>query len=234
MNPHHTSLLKTLKKHAGKGTTLSASDSYLSSGHCYYNISVPVRRQIAKDWLRENSKVSDKDFLAMLDSLFQGASHEEKTMASILLGYHTTARSRVTFTQIDRWLDELVGWAEIDSLCAGIFTPQDFLDKRDGWEKFLRKLVKDKNINKRRAGLVFLVRPLAKSDDQRILKLALDLVDQLKHEKEILITKAISWVLRSGVAQHKEAMRTYLKKEKESLPKIAIRETVRKIETGRK
>ena len=234
MHPLHSQILTLLRKEAGNGTQLSDSESYILSGHEYLSIAVPIRREIAKTWLKENPDVSDQDFLAMIDGLFMGKTHEEKTIASMFLALNPDARKKVTFPQINRWLDELVGWAEIDTLCAGTFSLDNFLDTWDGWEKFLCNLARDKNINKRRAALAFLVRPLAKSDDERIWALALDLADQLKHKKEILITKAISWVLRSGVANHKEAVRNYLKKEKDNLPKIAVRETVRKIETGRK
>ena len=54
------------------------------------------------------------------------------------------------------------------------------------------------------------------------------------HEKDILITKAISWLLRSLVKYHKNEVDQVIEQNKETLPKIAIRETKRKIETGRK
>jgi 3-methyladenine DNA glycosylase AlkD len=63
--------------------------------------------------------------------------------------------------------------------------------------------------------------------------IALQNVDQLKNEKEILITKAISWVLRSMVKHHRAAVVQFLKEES-GLPAIAVRETRQVLETGRK
>jgi 3-methyladenine DNA glycosylase AlkD len=59
-------------------------------------------------------------------------------------------------------------------------------------------------------------------------------VDRLKHEKEILITKAISWVLRSMVKHYRKPLQTYLKENADTLPKIALRETMTKLRTGKK
>jgi len=49
-----------------------------------------------------------------------------------------------------------------------------------------------------------------------------------------MITKAISWILRAMITYHKDDVRSYLKENLATLPKIAIREVTRKLETGRK
>jgi 3-methyladenine DNA glycosylase AlkD len=97
----------------------------------------------------------------------------------------------------------------------------------------LLQLNKSKNINKRRASIVLLCLPL-RIHDNRIPPVAFSLIDNLKHEKEILITKAISWVLRSMVKHHREALEEYLHENKETLPSIAVRETLMKLKTGKK
>ena len=92
----------------------------------------------------------------------------------------------------------------------------------------------DKNINKRRASMVLLTKPLRESDDPRLAKLAFEQVEKLKGENEILITKAVSWLLRALVKFHKTEVAKYLEINKESLPKSAYREAKAKVETGRK
>jgi len=56
----------------------------------------------------------------------------------------------------------------------------------------------------------------------------------LKSEKEVLITKAISWTLRSMVKLHRTPLKNYLAKNKQTLPAIAMRETLTKLQTGKK
>jgi len=59
-------------------------------------------------------------------------------------------------------------------------------------------------------------------------------VEKLKTEKDVLITKAISWVLRSMILTNPEVVREYLEKNKDSLPRIALREATTKLLTGKK
>ena len=67
-----------------------------------------------------------------------------------------------------------------------------------------------------------------------MVKLALENVDRLKGEKDVLITKAISWVLRSAIPAQKDVIKKYLNLNMASLPKIAVRETLVKLRTGKK
>lgn len=234
MNSEHKELLKEIKKHRGKGTAHTSSDSYILSGHPYYDVSVPVRRKIAKDWLKENKDISQKNFVAVLDSLYKGESHEEKTLASYLLGYSHKHREQIKPAKLNSWLNHLVGWAEVDSLCQNVFTADELLQNWPEWKNLIEKLSKDENINKRRASLVLLTGPTYRANDTQLSSLAFKMINKLKHEKEIIITKAISWLLREMSNQHKKPVSDYLKKNEESLPKIAVRETWRKIKTGKK
>jgi 3-methyladenine DNA glycosylase AlkD len=63
--------------------------------------------------------------------------------------------------------------------------------------------------------------------------LALKNVEKLKEEKDILITKAVSWVLRSMIKFHPDIVRDYLDKNADSLPKIAVREVSTNLSTGK-
>ena len=70
---------------------------------------------------------------------------------------------------------------------------------------------------------------LLKQIEKHIIKLS-----QLKGDKDILITKAISWLLRDLIKHHREQVVYYLDKNSDNLPKIAIRETKNKLITGKK
>jgi 3-methyladenine DNA glycosylase AlkD len=151
-----------------------------------------------------------------------------------LLGYLPAVRKKVSMKQLDSWLDQLVGWAEVDALCQNIFQPEELLENWSVWSTFLSKLSKSNNIQKRRASLVLLTGPTWKSGDQRLHKHAYAIIDHLKHEPDILITKAISWLLRSMADTCPNEVSQYLKQNFDSLPKIAVRETKKKLETGKK
>jgi 3-methyladenine DNA glycosylase AlkD len=70
--------------------------------------------------------------------------------------------------------------------------------------------------------------------DPRLGELALETIETLKGERDIIITKAVSWLLRSLAAQHPDKVARYLDAQGPTLPAIAVRETRIKLTTGRK
>lgn len=229
----HAELLSEIIKKSGKPTKHTFQDSYLGNSHPRYPISNPVLRTTVRTWFRANS-FSPKEFIALLTSLVKGPSSTEKITAGILLDY--ASKEQLNFDPIiyDRWLNHLVGWVEVDTLCYGHFKITQVLEQWNSWEKLLLKLNNSKNINKRRASLVLLCKPLTRTDNKQVQVLTLQLIDQLKSEKEVLITKAISWTLRSMVKLNRAPLTKYITKNKQTLPAIAVRETLTKLKTGRK
>jgi 3-methyladenine DNA glycosylase AlkD len=227
-------ILFQLKKHSGRGTKHSGDAAYLGNAHFSYHISTPVKRNIAKTFVKTRGEISPAEFLRLLDGLFRGKSYDEKAIAAELLGFSPIHRKHVTPRHLDSWLDHLVGWAEVDSLCYSNFTPEEMLSQWKAWKAMLVAFSKDKNVHKRRASLVLLARAVSHSPDPQLSKIAFENIDRLKSEKDILITKAISWLLRSLIRHHKKEVAAYVETNAATLPKIAIRETRRKLLTGRK
>jgi 3-methyladenine DNA glycosylase AlkD len=169
-----------------------------------------------------------------MNELIQGESATEKNMAGILLDYSKPEQRKFSPALFDKWLNHLEGWAEIDSVCTGRYTITEIPAQWNQWKPLLVKFSKSKNINKRRASLVFFCSPLSKAEDSRLTETALQIIDRLKTEDKILITKAISWLLRSMVKYNRTLLENYMKKNGATLPKIALRETLVKLETGKK
>lgn len=233
MNKSHQELLIRIQESSGVNKRTWGA-GYLGSNHLYYSLSSPLRRQLAKDWARQYKNITAVEFLSVLDDLFKGKSYEEKTIAPRLLEYLPKQRFLIEPAKIDLWLDDLQGWAEVDSLCQGIFSDKELLGNWKKWELLLKKLNESDEVSKRRASLVLLTGPLSHSDDPRMADLAFANINNLKEEKDILITKAISWLLRSLIKNHRSRVEEYLRKNQDTLPKIAVREVRRKLLTGRK
>ncbi len=232
MSPEHKSLLDQLRAASRPADSRFDPASYLKSGAVFINVAVPEQRRIAKAWLGAHRAWSVPDILKLVGELVEGESHEEKTLGLHLL--EGVGRGRRPFgpVEADRWLDHLVGWAEVDSLCQSMFGPEDLLGDWPAWSGFIRRLSRDANINKRRAALVLLCRSTRSSSDPRLRDLALEMVEALKGEREIIITKAVSWLLRSMGEQHPSEVTRYLDLEASTLPAIAVRETRIKLATG--
>jgi 3-methyladenine DNA glycosylase AlkD len=231
-------------EHAGLVTQLRAAgtpyhggqqnDSYTGSGHPFFNVSAPQLRRIGRTWLAGRRTADDSDLLAVVANLFIGEAYEEKVLAAILLAANARMRRLGTAALVDGWLDHLQGWAEIDSLCASVFGPDELEADWPAWRDLIRRLSRDANINRRRAALVLLTRPTRTSSNPRYRDLAFEIIEQLKSERPILITKAVSWLLRSMAARHAPAVAAYLEAEAAFLPAIAVRETRTKLRTGTK
>lgn len=233
-NNHHKEILKLIEGNSGKATQHTFLDSYLGNDHPRYPISAPVLRSIAKDWMRAHRDLSSQEIADMLTSLIEGKSSTEKCMAGILLDATTRDQRKFDARLFDKWLDHLVGWAEVDSVCTGKYTISEIPVNIRQWKPMLAKFSKSKNIQKRRASLVLLCSPVSQARYGELAVIALANIDRLKGEKEILITRAISWILRSMIRHHRDLVTSYLKENAASLPKIAVRETMIKLKTGTK
>jgi 3-methyladenine DNA glycosylase AlkD len=229
----HRDLLNEVIKNSGQATKHTFVDSYLGNSNKRYAISGPKLRSVGKNWYKSQT-LTAKEFFQLVTSLIKAPSSTEKMLGGIFLDFNRKHLEQFDPKVLDQWLNHLTGWVEVDTVCYGHFKVDKVLEDWAAWKKLLIKLNKSKNINKRRASIVLLCKPLTRSEDERLSRQAFQLIDMLKHEKEVLITKAISWTLRSMVKLHKSDLKKYIDKNKASLPAIAVRETLMKLKTGRK
>jgi 3-methyladenine DNA glycosylase AlkD len=235
-NKTHLLILKKIKtyKNSRDKKTNEWVQHYLGSNKPTLGIKSGEMIKMAKEIAKE-SNFSKEDFIELLDSLYSKATtFAEIDMAARLLGVMPKFRQTLDPKLLDYWLNFTCGWAEDDLLCQSNFTSEEVLGNWNKWKKLLIKFSTDKNINKRRASMVLLTKSLRESGDKRLSELAFEQIEKLKGEKEILITKAVSWLLRALVKFHKDELAIYLKNNQDSLPKIAYREAYKKVTTGRK
>lgn len=230
----HTKLLALIKENSGEGTQHTELDAYLGNSNFRYPINIPTLRKLTKAWALEHKDISAEALAGLIGSLVRGESSTEKIVGGLLLDYMPAQRKQLMPALYEDWLDHVEGWSEIDSLCQGHFTPSEMLEQWPAWKKTIVKLSKSKDIGKRRASMVLLITPALNSGDERFSELSLELIERTKHEKDILITKAISWLVRCMVKHQRNVLVEYLEANKDTLPKIAVREVMAKLETGKK
>lgn len=207
---------------------------YLGSNKPTQCIKTGDIQKLARKIIKENN-LKIKELESLLDSLYKNAkTFEEIDLPAKLLGASPKSIQQIDPNKLDYWLNFTHGWAETDVLCQSNFTSNELLSNWNTWKKLLIKFSKDKNVHKRRASLVLLTKSVRMSDDKKLSDLAFKNTDLLKEEKDILITKAVSWILRSLIKYHKKEVSDYLKENKEELPKIAVREVTNKLITGTK
>jgi len=211
--------------------TRKGQDPSKTSPH--YGIRQPELRAFIKTWSQANP-LSHNEWITALNDLYAGKWLEEKLFAGIVLDQYPKYRRQLPLSQFDTWLGQLEGWNEVDNTCQSTFGAKEMLARWDEWEIFLRRLSTDANINKRRTSIVLLLLALRESPDERFWSLAVTNINQIQHEKDKLISKAISWVLRTGIKYHRDAVARYIADNQADLPAFIIREVETKLKTGKK
>ena len=231
MDKEAQNMVVQLKRHGRDSKGFNVAH-YLGTTHKLYNVAIPDMRLIAKEWAKSHENISLKELVTLCNKLFQGESREEKVSAAMLLSRFPEFLVDVSEKYIDSWMGELIGWEEVDSFCDEV----DVWLREDKKKRIalLQKWSNDEQIEKRRASLVVLCSSVRRDEDPRLLKIALRCIDTSKYEKHVMVTKAISWLLRTLLKYHADAVKLYVKNHATSLPKIAVRETLKKLETGKK
>ena len=236
MNKLHRKILDLIVKESKKDPFLSKHNSkYAGHNDKDYLVSNPQLRKIAKIWLERYDGLRFNNFIKLLEQknrLCQSVT--EKYVAGYLIEYSPKMRKDISPEKLNEWLNYLIGWAQVDSLCQSKFDANDLLSNWPEWHNLLVDFRESENINKRRASLVLLTRPIRDVADDRLTDIAFSNIEKLKCEKEILITKAISWLLREMIKRYRPSVECYLKNNEKTLPAIAVRETRSKLKTGRK
>jgi 3-methyladenine DNA glycosylase AlkD len=236
LNKHHFELVSEAKANA-RGISRDEKEKlvrYIGTNKACYVLGADTEKRIIKEWKERHSDLSMSQYVELLSSLYQGESINEISMAGELIESLPRLRRNVEPKYVDVWLNRLHGWAEVDSLCQSKFTAAEVLGNWKEWKSLLTKLASDSEVHKRRASLVLLTKPVRDSKDSRLADLAFKNVDKLKSERDILITKAVSWLLRDLIKHNRQRVERYLEENEDTLPKIAVRESRTKLLTGRK
>jgi len=233
-NAYHEELLTELKRCAAGAPAWEGLQHYLGTSKGCYPVGAQARGKTVADWLAAHRDLSLREYCDLIGSLCRGESFDEIALAGALLDRVPRLRKQIDPQLLAEWLEGVEGWAEVDSLCQSHFSGDEVLARWDDWQRLLAHLAADANIHKRRASLVLLTRPVRSSADERLAGQAFANIDRLKGERHILITKAVSWLLRDLVKHHRERVASYIEENEAALPRVAVRETRRKMLTGRK
>ena len=207
---------------------------YLGTPRQVLGVRADDLRKLAKETVKANAAWPDAAWLALLDALYAGDLFEQRSLAGLMLGVLHPLRRRLDLARLRGWLAQQAGWAEVDTTCQSSWTDKEVLARWAEWDPFLDELSRSGTISLRRASLVLLVTPLRHNADARLTQRGLANVERLQGERDRMITKAVSWVLRSMIAEQPETVRRYLDENSGELQSTVVREVRKKLETGRK
>ncbi len=207
---------------------------YLGTPRTVLGVRADDLRALAKATAKAHADWPDAQWLDLLDRLYVGDRFEQRSLAGLLLGVLHPLRRRLDLARLRTWLAGQAGWAEVDTTCQSSWTDTEVLARWPEWDPFLDNLSLADNVSLRRASLVLLVTPLRHNADPRLTGRALANVQRLQHERDGMIAKAVSWVLRSMIAEQPATVHAYLEANAGALQTTVVREVRKKLESGRK
>jgi 3-methyladenine DNA glycosylase AlkD len=187
---------------------------------------VPKLRAIAKRWERQNVDSSAIDRRKLVLALWTAPTREEQILALSILATLGPSTEWRDFALLRSGLDS---WEPTDHLAHLV---ADFIERDPaGREDHVADLAASDHLWTIRLGVV----TLSQLNRRGLGKhLTADIIDQVRHHRDPMITKAVSWALREYAARWPGPARSYLRARSDELPAIAVRETRNKLETGRK
>jgi 3-methyladenine DNA glycosylase AlkD len=227
----HQYLLARLRQHADPGYQ-AGSAMVMKTRMKVYGVRVPDLRQLAASWKADHKQLAGDDLLALADVLWSGESLEEHTLANLLLASYPKVLANLPWEPFDRWRRLVDNWGVGDALGTMVFGPW-LMARPDDRLHYLDVLIDDEDLWSRRLALVATV-PLNRRAATAVPGLTLELVDRVKHEREPMISKAVSWALRELSKSDPDRVAAYVSDNRTVLASQVVREVQNKLATGLK
>jgi 3-methyladenine DNA glycosylase AlkD len=199
--------------------------SYVGTDLEFWSVSTPNFRAMTKDLAAE----LPQSWEICADALWQRPVYDMRILAILLAAHHSKQFQKSHWTLLTGWLKESAGWAMVDTLCCEALAPllekyPELADKTGSWPR-------SKNLWVRRASLVAFCVPLRHGQSS---ERAFDHSAQLLADRDPMIVKAESWILRSAIKHFRPDVENFLTEHDAELAPMIMREVRRKLDTGRK
>jgi 3-methyladenine DNA glycosylase AlkD len=224
-------LLDQLKQHVDpayrQGLVMSAPTELL-----VYGVRVPDLRKITRAWRRAHRDIAQENLEAVLEALWNGQSREERKLVIYLLLDYERRIPDLPQSLFERWRRDIDSWEMADGVgwILGLWLVGDPGTRLD----YLWHLIADEDVWSRRVALVATIPINRNNPGFTIPDLTLELVERIKQERHPMMTKAISWVLREMIKNHRDRVIAYLDANREVLARHVVREVDNKLQTGLK
>ncbi len=156
---------------------------------------VPTSEKVYGVYLTEINKIVSRyksGGFELVEELWKSEYVEEKILAAKILGKICKEDPDRTLDLIKNFVDDITDWAVCDTLATQGVRPIAKIKQRDIFE-LSRKLVKSKNLWKRRFGIVLLVNFKKEKPLRREIE---TIVKQVENDEEYYVKKAIDWIKR--------------------------------------
>lgn len=185
-------------------------------------------RKLAKRFSRVIANDAGIDYLfAICDDLFHGKVLEEKVLAVFMLQYHLEELTDKHFRGLVRWLDRVSTWADHDALVSYLLGPM-LVEKRER-AALTAKWAKSRDRWHRRAAAVSLIRGVRQ---KRFVREAKTVTLMLLSDKDEMVLKGVSWLLREQAKYDVENAMPLLRSIRARAPRLILRTACETLHPG--
>ena len=190
-----------------------------------YGLKAACVRKIAKTYFAEVKDLPKEKLFALCESLWQTGYLEESGVAcEWMCRIHKDLKPK-DWEMLDRWIDAYItNWARCDTFCGD--TVGMFLEMYPQYIRKLRGWAKSKNLWKRRAAAVSLIKPARKGlFHEDVFAIA----EILLLDPEDMVQKGYGWLLKEAGNFDEQSVFQFVMKHKAVMPRTALRYAIEKM-----
>ena len=157
---------------------------------------VPTSEKVHGVYLAEINKVVSKwtsGGFELVEKLWKSGYLEERILAAKILGKICKKDPEKSLTLIKEFVNDIVDWAVCDTLATQGIKSIAKIKQKEILE-LSRKLIKSKNLWKRRFAIVLLINF---KKEESLRDKIIDIIKEAENDKEYYVKKAVEWLKRS-------------------------------------
>lgn len=205
--------------------TLVTSQRFFKEKIKFYGIKVPAVDKISKEYFQLIKFKTKSEIFDLCESLWKSGFLEESFIACHWSYFIQKKYEPGDFQVFEKWINDYVNnWASCDTLCN--HTVGAFIEMYPEYLPALKNLAKSDNRWMRRASAVTLIIPARKG---KFLNEILEIADILLLDKDDLVQKGYSWMLKAASEKNQREIFEYVIKNKSVMPRTALRYAIEKM-----
>jgi 3-methyladenine DNA glycosylase AlkD len=205
--------------------TRDTAQNYFKEEVLFYGVKTHLVHNIALKHFREIKHLGKQEIFSLCAELLKSDYGEE---AFIAFDWAYVLRDRYEpsdFIVFESWLKKYVNnWAKCDTLCN--HTIGTFVEKYPQYIENLKEWAKSENRWLRRAAAVTLIIPARKG---LFLDDIIQIADILLTDKDNLVQKGYSWMLKAASQSHQREVFDYVMQHRGDMPRTALRYSIEKM-----
>lgn len=226
--------LKALSTHISKESAERAKQ-YMSTSHHMYGLGTKTQNDLSKTGFSFHSEDAEETFL-IYDAVFrQSQSFEAKNLAFIFLDQnYKRISTKLQLKVLPAWVKHIDNWGHSDNLSKFLSRLIELPETRDKMLHHIDNWNHSKNLWERRQSLVALFYYARTRKQHLPFKYVIDLIENLIHDPEYFVQKAVGWTLRESYNVYPKETYTFLSEHIATLSPYAFTASTEKMSTKEK